>query len=190
MKQLIWFSSVSTIIGISLLIIDREQTGKSGLFISDDYESTNIVYFRNRQLYIINSKNDSLEISDYLQRNNRFLCKYDFKTTHYITKDTAIDNIIYKCPFLKIADKSFYFAEGNIKNNLPYPLDRKLNTIILTNNYYNSIEDIEDKFKFANIVLTNEVYDDKRTEYRLELAKCKAKVYDIPKGDVYFEKIN
>lgn len=190
LKQLIWFSSVSTIIGISLLIIDREQTGKSGLFISDDYESTNIVYFRNRQLYIINSKNDSLEISDYLQRNNRFLCKYDFKTTHYITKDTAIDNIIYKCPFLKIADKSFYFAEGNIKNNLPYPLDRKLNTIILTNNYYNSIEDIEDKFKFANIVLTNEVYDDKRTEYRLELAKCKAKVYDIPKGDVYFEKIN
>lgn len=190
LKQLIWFSSAATIIGFALLIIDRQDTYRAGLFISDDYESTNIVYFQNRQLYIINSKNDSLEIADYLQRNSHFLCKYNFKSIHYITEDTTISNIVYKDSFLKIADKSIYLAKGNIKRNMPYPLDIKLNTIVITNNYYNTIADLRTKFKFDNIVLTNEVYDDKRAEYRLELAKCKAKVFDIPKGDAYFVEIN
>ena len=155
--------------GISMAASVRAIPEKS-IFVTDGYSSTNIIYCENRTAYILNSRNDTAEISQFVEHNRVFFFNRKIDKIHKITHENIRKKDLYiSYPIVYALGKSYMFVEGNYKKNRlknSFPI----NYAIITNNYYNQLPDL---FQYVNpdtIVIANEIYDTRR-DTLIEFAK-------------------
>lgn len=155
--------------GISMAASVRAIPEKS-IFVTDGYSSTNIIYCENRTAYILNSRNDTAEISQFVEHNRVFFFNRKIDKIHKITHENIRKKDLYiSYPIVYALGKSYMFVEGNYKKNR-LKNSFSINYAIITNNYYNQLPDL---FQYVNpdtIVIANEIYDTRR-DTLIEFAK-------------------
>lgn len=155
--------------GISMAASVRAIPEKS-IFVTDGYSSTNIIYCENRTAYILNSRNDTAEISQFVEHNRAFFFNRKIDKIHKITHENIRKKDLYiSYPIVYALGKSYMFVEGNykkyrLKNSFP------VNYAIITNNYYNQLPDLFQYVTPDTIVIANEIYDTRR-DTLIEFAK-------------------
>lgn len=174
--QMIAYPIACVLLGIFISFVEKNSHASDGIFISDGYASTNIVYYTGKHAYIVNSMNDSSEISNFVSKNNRFFIKYRIDSIHPICHDYKSKDFFYTDPVVFAKGLKFVFAKGNIKKK--YATDKPLlhtDYSIITNSYYNSISDLQAVFKSDTIIIPNEIYPAKRNVFVQDAEKL-----DIP----------
>ena len=155
--------------GISMAASVRAIPEKS-IFVTDGYSSTNIIYCENRTAYILNSRNDTAEISQFVEHNRVFFFNRKIDKIHKIKHENIRKKDLYiSYPIVYALGKSYMFVEGNYKKNR-LKNSFSINYAIITNNYYNQLPDL---FQYVNpdtIVIANEIYDTRR-DTLIEFAK-------------------
>ena len=183
---LLYISSLLILSGCTSMILQRVHLDKSGFFISDEYTSTNIVYFNGEKAYIANSKNDSTEINSFIEKNQRFFIKHRIKYPVKLETKLQSDGIYYNHPYLWLRGIKLAFADNNIKKYKP--TDKiQLDYLILTSKYYGNLSMLIQHFEFKTIIVTNELFPSKREALLSELKDTNCNIVDIEDSPLYIK---
>lgn len=180
--SLIWIATILVAVAFSDLAYQIYKTPQRGYFISDEYESTNIVYFDNQELFIINSKNDSLEIENFLEQHKSLLYRLGINQTHFITGYFKNNKLAHFNNHTCINGKTFLFANGNYRKIPKQQKNIYIDYAIITNRFYSSIKDLEKTYDIGTYILPKEIYKDKRFELTKELNALGKYFIDMSKG--------
>lgn len=180
--SLIWVATILAAIAFADLTYQIHSTPQHGYFISDEYESTNIVALDNNELFIINSKNDSLEIANFLEKQKPMLCRLGISQTHFITSDFQNGELSFNKNHSYIDGKTFMFASGNYRKKPTLQKRMHIDYAILTNRFYGSINDLEKMYEISKYIIPKEIYKDKRLELAKELEFLEREFIDMSKG--------
>ena len=179
---LIWVASVFTAIAFTDLTYQICTTPRQGYFISDEYESTNIVALDNNELFIINSNNDSLEIANFLERQKALLYRLGINKTHFITDDFQNSILAHHKSHSYFNGKTFIFANGNYRKKTIQKKRLHIDYAIITSHFYGSINDLEKIYEISTYILPKEIYKNKRLELAKELELLEKDFIDMSKG--------
>ncbi len=157
--SILYFAMSVTLTGCGNQIIHETKISKEGIFLSDGYSSTNIIYYSRNKAIIINSRNDTAEISKFSEQNKRFFAKHNIDSIISINTAYYNGNIYFDYPYVCIRGKRFAFATGNIKKRQKRTVKTDVDYLIITNNFYNDVSILPDYYNFSQIVVTNELYD-------------------------------
>lgn len=174
------YSSVFALsVGIVVFIHSNNNIQKEGLFITDGYSSTNIIYYRNNLMYILNSQNDTSEISNFIRNNDRFRIRQGIDSIINLGNG-YVDKFIYaNYPYVSIRGINMGYATGNIKKRQAASFKINIDYLIITNNYYNKISDLPDYYNYYRMVIPNEIYSDDKKIILNELNKYGIKYIDL-----------
>ena len=147
---------------ITSIVSNRLNTPTYGHFISSDFESTEIVAFHNKKLFIMNSLNDTSQSNKYLDRADKFLSVHHFDSIIKANERKADDDFLYSYPFAWISGNSYMFVAGNLRRHHKSGNPIKVTYAIITRRYYNQIPDLIDYVIADTIIFPQEIYKPRR----------------------------
>lgn len=151
-------SSISIILSLASLIYHEKTIATEGIFITDGYDSTNLVYYEGTKAYIVNSMNDQNEIQSFIDSNNRFFIRHHIDSIHIATTDSECGNIKIKHPYVSIRGIRFAFISGNLPRKYLGNNRINLDYLILTKRFYNDISTLQKYFTFHKLIIPCEIY--------------------------------
>ena len=147
---------------ITSVFSNRFLTPDSGHFIESNFESTEIVAFHSKKLFIMNSLNDTAQSSKYLERADKFLSVYGIDTVVKANTRTIDRDVLFSYPFVWISGKSYMFVAGNLRRRHKAGNPIRVNYAILTRRYYNQLPDLNDYVIADTIIFPQEIYKTRR----------------------------
>ena len=120
-------------------------------------------------MYILNSQNDTSEISNFIRNNDRFRIRQGIDSIINLGNG-YVDKFIYaNYPYVSIRGINMGYATGNIKKRQAASFKINIDYLIITNNYYN----------YYRMVIPNEIYSDDKKIILNELNKYGIKYIDL-----------
>ena len=130
-------------------------------------------------MYILNSQNDTSEISNFIRNNDRFRIRQGIDSIINLGNG-YVDKFIYaNYPYVSIRGINMGYATGNIKKRQAASFKINIDYLIITNNYYNRISDLPDYYNYHRMVIPNEIYSDDKKIILNELNKYGIKYIDL-----------
>lgn len=143
-------------------LLSRSALPQTGCFLSDEYSSTNLVCFADNELFVVNSKNDTAEISEFLERNKKFLIKHQFDTIHKVISPLNRNSFFASFPFVFANNKTYVFLTGNFKKKFAGKYKLHTDYAILTNRFYNQLSDLPMYINADTLIFPNEIRQERR----------------------------
>lgn len=159
-----FFLVPAALFAISLLsVISVKMTmPQSGVFISDEYTSTNIVCYDAGKVFIVNSKNDTSEISQFIANNRRFFIRQGFDSIFKTSNPISRENIRIDYPAIFAHGKSYLFLVGNYRKRHSGRQRVHADYAIVTNNFYSQLSELPQFIDADTLVFPNEIYKTRR----------------------------
>ncbi len=154
------YMAVLAIAGCTVLSIRNfNMIPAAQIAVSDGYTSTNIVYCRQHKAFIVNSKNDTAEINNFIERNLRFFIKNRIDSIVKITTPYSTSFLYADYPYIAANGTRFIFATGGKRNGNSSSNRIDTDYLILTGRYYNSIENLKRRYMSPSLIIPRELYD-------------------------------
>ncbi len=165
-KKNIYFLRATTIflcIGCSYIVIETLSISKHGFFVASDYLSTNIVYYTGDHAYIVNAENNITEAKAFLKNSTKFFIKHRIDNIFIIDTPYKNEMIFYKYPLLSLNGTRIAFAKGNINKLYRSDFQLKTDYLIVSKAYYNDVKSLLKHFDAQTIVLSMNIYEQKKS---------------------------
>lgn len=161
-RPFLYFPAAIIFLSILSIVSQKLTLPDSGTLITDGYSSTNIIAYHGKSAYIINSRNDTSEISQCLEDNRRFFIKHNFDSIFKVQTVVQKPDLYISYPFVFANGKRFVFIQGNYRKHCQGKMRLATDYAILTNNYYNQLSDLPDYIEADTIIIPNEIHEERR----------------------------
>lgn len=192
-KRNIYFLRATTsllAIGCVYIIINITTIPRHGFFLASDYDSTNIVYYENKNAYIFNADNNPKEAEAFVKKYPKFMIKHGIKNASIIDKEYKNGPVYYHYPILYINGIKIAFAKGNINKTFPKDLQIKTDYLIVSKAFYNDTKTLLKHFVPQEIVLPLNVFEQKKNELIQDFNKSNLLCTDLGKGNIISKEFN
>ncbi len=165
--------------------IELALTQRQGAVIFCDYHSTPIMYFSHGSGYLWCDDGD-IDCSDFRKRYVNMLAKYHIDSVHSIIShplpsiSSPVASLCGKRIAVISANK-WKYASAQLR---PIPVDY----LVVTKHYYDNIADLLRTFSPKTIVLSGNIYPDKRAEYSEQCSSLGIPCHDMRTSGAIFIK--
>lgn len=176
--------SVSMCIWIFLSNISKQ--GGRGLVIMNHYKETPIIVYDNDKANIV-FPTDSIGfeyLEEFRQYNKSFLAKRNIKSIEQ--SDTILNNEMYGIRYFDFMEKRLILVDGKLtKDTLPKKDRIRCNYLVITKNYYASMNRILTKIIPDTIILSGNIYPQRRFKLISQIEESKLPYYDINESGAF-----
>lgn len=182
-KPHVWisFAILSLSCGIVLNQYAYRKLPESGLFLTDSHTSTNVIYYEGSEAYVFNSRNDSIEIAEYLRFQPAFFIRHRIKSVRILCeKPFHTSRFFYSYPYFYACNRRFCFVNGNLQKMHPAKHTIPINYAIVTGRYYGDLHELRQFIVADTIILPPEIFKTHKQDLLHEASATPIPIIDFP----------